>query len=165
MLSVPRRRCVSRTGLLRLWSRLLAATFLTIASAAPVAATHDPRHGEVCSGPGEPSFICGEVRVQMHVGVDIQPVLAACQPLGEVLEVSGLDYLIAVRVGSEIALRDCYALQPGVGHADLPGFGSVTPDGAMPPVRSNPWFGIGTVVALTGLLLAVFYSALRQRRD
>jgi len=100
----------------------------------------------------------------MHVGVDIQPVLKACPPVGAVIEARDGDYRIAVQVGSEIALRDCYGAQPGVGHADLGYFGAVEPDSAMAPSHPAARTVLGFFLLITGVIAGATF-AVRQRRS
>jgi hypothetical protein len=119
--------------------RLIAAMAgLTLLVAAPVAATDDPQRGDVCSGLNEPSFICGYVIVTVRVDAEVDDVIGACPPLGAVRDVVQRDFLIAVPVGSEIDLRDCYATQPGVGQANLLYVGGWTDSAAHRP-PSAPW--------------------------
>jgi hypothetical protein len=112
--------------------------------------------GTSCSGPGEPSFTCGFVVVTVQVGSDVETVLAACQPVGTVSDVSGRDFLISVPVGHEIALRDCYGAVPGVSQANLLYAGGLTPDSAM---RTSSGLGLAAVgVALLSVAILKFAS-------
>ena len=120
--------------------------------------------GAACSAPGEPSFTCGFVVVTVQVGSEVETVLAARQPVGTVSEVSGRDFLIAVPVGSEIALRDCYGAVPGVSQANLLYAGGLTPDSAMRTSSSSEWAAVGVALLSVAILIVASLSVARSRK-
>lgn len=137
--------------------RIVSATVIGLLAAPigamPLAASHDPRHGDPCGAPGEQgSFLCGVVIIDLSVGASIDPVLAACPPSGSVTEVAGPSYFIAVPVGREVESRDCFVTQTGVESAGLSYFGQVAPDTAMARERSgNLALAVGIVLTYLGL--------------
>ena len=131
-----------------------------ISAVAPVQAAD----GTGCSGPGEPSFTCGFVVVTVQVGNDVETVLAACQPVGTVSEVSGRDFLIAVPVGSEIALRDCYGAVTGVSQANLLYVGGLTPDSATRTPSGFGWAAIAAALPGIAILVVVSLSMAPSRK-
>jgi hypothetical protein len=107
------------------------------------------RHGEPCTAPDEDTFLCGVVQVTLPSFYEIQDVLDDCESAGAVLEViEPATYVLAVPVGHEVALRDCYAAQPRVSAADFIYVGSIGPSTAL---RAEPinWLQIGGWVLVT----------------
>jgi hypothetical protein len=153
---MPIRTTIRPFAIARFITLALMMLGLLLADAAALRATHAPRHGDVCMAIDEPSFICGEVRVLLRNGYDIQTVLDACPPVGEVIESVDNEYVIAVPVDQEIAKRDCYADQAGVGQTNLTYVGQTTPPDTAALPRNTPAptiAGLVLIVAGLGLVL------------
>ena len=100
-------------------------------------------------------------------GVDIEEVVGSCSPGPQSVHgpivaddrptspYSGHRvYLLEVPVGSEIDLRDCYRLRPGVSHADVGGQGEVIgPNTAVLPLHPHR----ATLTAVGASLVAVAF--------
>lgn len=172
MLPLPSRGCMKgRTKVFRraAISRAIATCAVALLSAAisvtPAGATHDPRHGDACESPGEDSsFLCGVVIVDIAAGTQVDIVLAACPPLGNVTEVAGQSYFVAVPVGEEVDFRDCYSTQEGVESAGLSYFGQVTPDTAI-AVESAGKPAVALGIALNALALLTLTWCRRRGRS
>ena len=149
------------TAAIAMLARLLAITAAAALLLAGRAAGADGlQPGNTCSGPGEPSFVCGYVFVTVEAGTKINTVVEACQPLGTAVEARPLKFMVSVPVGSEIALRDCYRAQPGVREAELGLPGMV--NSAVPQPRSTAW-AIWMALVVLGTLAMWSLRSTRQR--
>lgn len=137
--------------LTKLWSATTLVVATLIALPAVAMATHDSRHGDVCTDPSgvEADFTCGEVVVILAADADatMEEVIERSAPDAEIIEsvadvrereglppldVADRTYRIAVPVDSEIDHRGRFAEDSSVEDASLASVGATIPDTALP---------------------------------
>lgn len=121
-----------------------------------------------CLHPDGWYFACGEIALYVEPAANVNAIVEACEPTPQDIDFLGSDaangtliYRLAVPVGSELQLVDCYNAQAGTDSAELIGFGQLSPDTAMIGGRTSVPVGL-VVLLLSASALGVGVLATRS---